>query len=197
MNSPKKYGLIILAAGSSSRLGQPKQQLHFKESSLLEHMVNIALGANVAEVFIVINETLKDLLPAQKATILVNEDAVSGLSSSIRKGILSAQEKLPDMDAVILMPCDQPFVTTAILNELLAQHKSTGKGIVAARYAGTFGTPALFQHHYFDQLLCLKGDTGARPIMKEHIFDMAYVDFPQGEMDIDTPEDLKNLGIMQ
>jgi len=197
LSNQKKYGIILLAAGSSSRLGQPKQQLPFQKTSLLEHMIHIALGAKVSEVIAVVNEVFKHISPAEKMTLLINEDAASGLSSSIRKGIETIKEKLPEAEAVIIMPCDQPFLTTAILDKLISKFESTDKGIIAARYAETFGTPALFHHRYFDQLLQLQGDVGAKSIMKAHTSDMAYVDFPQGGIDIDTPDDLKNMGIIQ
>jgi molybdenum cofactor cytidylyltransferase len=197
VSSQNSYAIILLAAGSSSRLGQAKQLLPFGENTLLEHVISIAKQTNVSQVIVIVNDALKNISPGENITLVVNEDAAKGLATSIKKGIACIHDRFPEITAAIIMPCDQPFVSAAVLNELILQHEQSGKGIIAARYAETYGTPALLHHTYFEELLLLTGDTGAKPLMKQHVSDISFVDFPQGDIDIDIPEDLKNIGIKQ
>jgi molybdenum cofactor cytidylyltransferase len=91
------------------------------------------------------------------------------------------------------MVCDQPFVTKKHLLCVIAAQKNTAKGIVASSYGGKLGTPALFSRAYFEQLLQLKGDTGARGLLLDFEDDVAAVDFAEGAFDIDTPLDYEKL----
>jgi molybdenum cofactor cytidylyltransferase len=89
------------------------------------------------------------------------------------------------------MLCDQPFVTTNLINTLIETRKGSGKSIVASSYANTYGPPALFDRAHFEALGSLKGDSGARNIMKQFSEDMTILDFPDGASDIDTLDDWK------
>ena len=111
------------------------------------------------------------------------------MASSIRLGI----EDSLNADAVILMVCDQPFITSDILNNLIETYSNSGRGIVACSYDNTFGPPVLFSKKYFPELLQLKGDIGARKIIDQHFVDVALVDFPRGSIDIDTEADYLKL----
>jgi molybdenum cofactor cytidylyltransferase len=100
---------------------------------------------------------------------------------------------IPDLDGVIFLVCDQPFLSVSFLQQLLTMQHKTGKPIIASSYGNTVGIPALFHKAYFPELLSLKGDAGAKKIMQAHTTDMATIDFPLGHIDIDTEEAYKML----
>jgi molybdenum cofactor cytidylyltransferase len=109
-----KYGIIILAAGSSSRLGRPKQLLPYKGQSLLRHIVDIAIAAELGPVIVVIGAELKlleDELKNTKAIIVLNKEWEEGIASSIRNGLNQFTVQFPSAEGVIFTVCDQPYIT--------------------------------------------------------------------------------------
>ena len=143
------------------------------------------LGANVA--------LLEKVVDEKKVHIVVNKEWEEGMASSIRCGLNTLLHIAPLSDAVILMVCDQPYVSASLLIELIATQKNTGKLIVASQYENSFGPPALFFKTIFPELQKLKGDAGARKIVAQHSNDTRTVLFKQGNIDIDTEEDYKAL----
>jgi molybdenum cofactor cytidylyltransferase len=131
-------------------------------------------------------------LPVQS---IVNERWAEGLGSSIRAGLeaLERCDREGAAEAVVLMLCDQPFVTAAVINALVTAYRSSGKGIIASEYGGTTGVPALFRRDYFGELAALSGTAGAKQIVAAHASEVVRVPFPQGTIDIDTPEDYLQL----
>jgi molybdenum cofactor cytidylyltransferase len=115
------------------------------------------------------------------------------MASSIRYGLNTLLEVAPSSDGIILMVCDQPYGTSALLNELIKAHKDTGKPIITCSYEDTFGPPSLFHKSLFNELLQLKGDTGARKIVQQHADQVGIIPFPQGSIDIDTQSDYENI----
>jgi molybdenum cofactor cytidylyltransferase len=93
------------------------------------------------------------------------------------------------IEGVVMMLCDQPFVTPALINHLVALRRKTGKPIVATDYHRTYGVPALFAREFFPELAGLTGDQGARRIIQKHAHDMASVLFTDAAIDVDTPRD--------
>ena len=126
-------------------------------------------------------------------TIVMNPDWPSGLGSSIVVGIRQAMSVAPDLEAVVVLTCDQPFVGAAALTQLIELRRTSGKPIVASAYAGTLGIPALFDRSLFPDLLRLKGDHGAKGIIFERRSDVASFNFPAAATDIDTAADYKKL----
>ena len=117
----------------------------------------------------------------------------SGLGSSIVVGIRHAMNLAPDVDAAVLLTCDQPFVTAAVLTQMIQLRLTSRKPIIASAYAGTFGIPALFDRSCFPDLLQLKEDSGAKGIILERQHDVASFDFPAAEIDVDTAADYEML----
>lgn len=198
-NTPivSKAAVIILAAGSSSRLGSPKQLLTVDDKTLLQHTIEAAKAAGIDPVIVVLGanrELIKKDLNAKEVVIAENEKWQSGLASSIHSGIEALTKVSPSADAAILMVCDQPFVSAELLNDLLRKQKETGKAIVASSYDNTLGTPALFHSSLFPELAALEGDTGAKILLKKYENQLSSVPFIRGGIDIDTGEDYKNLG---
>jgi molybdenum cofactor cytidylyltransferase len=118
--------------------------------------------------------------------IVFNPEWQQGIASSIRCGLQTLLNRTPSPDQVIFMVCDQPFVTTGLLLELINERQNTHQPIVASAYGDTLGIPALFDKTMFAQLLDLQGDTGARKIISQHTAQTARVAFPEGAFDIDT-----------
>lgn len=187
---------IILAAGRSKRLGKPKQLLYHKGKTLLEHAINAARGASVQSIILVLGSDFESIINGIDTTglhIIENGDWQAGIASSIVSGINALYDIAPLPDAAILMVCDQPFVTSSLLDQLLAAQRTTAKPIIASKYEDTIGIPALFHESFFLQLLGLKGDSGAKKIMQQYPDALAAVPFPLGSIDIDTPDDYESL----
>ncbi|ULA62971.1 MAG: 4-diphosphocytidyl-2C-methyl-D-erythritol synthase [Nitrospira sp.] len=190
--------VIILAAGASTRMGKPKQLLTYGGHTFLRNAAEVALASMCRPIAVVLGahaDLLKrgiDDLPVQQ---VMNTQWAKGMSASIQAGLQALEEgdREGTTKAVVLMLCDQPFVTAAVINELVRTARSTGKGIVASEYGGTIGVPALFRREYFPELAALSGDGGAKRIIAAHPGDVAGLLFPQGTTDIDTPEDYSHL----
>lgn len=191
-----KIGIVILAAGSSSRLGRPKQLLQYKETTLLNN--TILEASKVQNSFVVVvtganSESVLKELNSAEITTCFNLDWETGMSSSIVKGLKEILLLNPDCEQCIFAVCDQPFVTTSIFENLINEHDKTGKAIVASAYSKTLGTPVLFHKKYFPELLELKGQEGAKKIIKKYAEDTASIIFEKGNIDIDTEEDYDKL----
>jgi len=188
--------IIILASGNSSRLGHPKQLLKYKNQTLLRHAANTALATGMRPVLVVLGadrETFKDELSGTEVNIVVNNEWNEGMASSIRSGIKELQDNFPSVDGAIIMVCDQPFVHKDLLIQLLETQKKSGKPVVAAYYEGVKGTPVLFHHRWFPELMALTGDKGARKILEKNPLLIETIPFPEGKLDIDTESDYKEL----
>jgi molybdenum cofactor cytidylyltransferase len=193
-----RVGAIVLAAGSSSRLGTPKQLLHFRGESLLRRAARTALGAGCAPV-VVVTGAHAELSRAELADLDVREacngEWATGLASSIRTGLAQLLHEDPGVAAVILMLCDQPHVTAPVLSALIAAHDADDSTIVASHYDGTAGPPALFGRALFLELAQLEGAAGAKQVIARHATSTHLVAFPGGEADVDTPADLARLRV--
>ncbi len=186
----------MLAAGSSSRLGKPKQLLRYKGTTLLEHAVQLAEEAALNPIVVVLGSNaglLSKEIVDKKTNIVINEAWEEGMASSIRTGLQKILEIEPAINKVIVMVCDQPYVTVKLLQGLIAKHLETGKPMIASNYKNNLGTPALFHASIFNELMQLKGDTGAKKILKDQKEWVAAIDFPMGAFDIDTEEDYNKL----
>jgi molybdenum cofactor cytidylyltransferase len=187
---------VVLAAGGSARFRKPKQFVLFQGETFIKRIVAAAIQARCAPVVVV---TGKDSAPiglelsGLTVSIAVNPRWQSGLGSSIVVGIRHAMNLAPDVDAVVLLTCDQPFVTAAVLTQLIQLRLTSGKPIIASAYAETSGIPALFDRSCFSDLLRLKGDSGAKGIILTRPHDVASFNFPSGEIDIDTAADYEKL----
>lgn len=180
-----KVGIIVLAAGGSSRMGSPKQLLPYRGKTLIRRAAETAVESNCNRVVVVIGNHAPEMrreLEGLAVSIVENPNWESGISSSIRAGL---DELLKDeLDGVVVMLCDQPFVTVDVLNNLIASDRP----IVASSYEATRGVPAFFSRELFPELAALTGDQGARRIILNHPDLVATVPFPDGAIDIDTPE---------
>ncbi|OOQ56412.1 nucleotidyltransferase family protein [Mucilaginibacter pedocola] len=185
-------GIIILAAGSSSRLGQPKQNLQYKGKTLLQHAVDEALDSGCSPVIVVLGANADKIkFGTDGVTVLHNPDWQEGMASSIRLGVTEIMKHT--VDSVIVMLCDQPFVDGNLLKTLKLQWQEVGKPIVACSYKGTVGVPVLFDSSLFPELLKLQGQEGAKKVLSAYADEIAEVEFEEGSTDIDTAENYHDL----
>ncbi len=196
MPSINKIGVVILAAGSSSRFGEPKQLLQHNGKSLLQNTIDAALNSSadaVVEVLGANAEKLTNEIDRSGINTIINSEWSEGMASSVRNGLNELLFISPSTDAVIFMVCDQPYVSSHLINDLINTQKQTGKPIVTCNYGEAIGPPALFHKSLFNELMQLKGDFGARKIIQEHADQVATVSFPDGKIDIDTLDDYDSL----
>lgn len=186
-------GLVILAAGASKRLGQAKQLLKFEDKTLIFHMVKVGLRSVCFPVQVVLGANyLRILKEIENLPVFidVNPDWQNGMASSISFGLKQINKVYQRLNAVIIMVCDQPYVTAQLINDLVFKYVQSNALIVASAYNGITGVPALFDKKLFPDLLQLSGDAGARKLIKQ--FNPKFiksVPFEKGKVDIDTYED--------
>jgi molybdenum cofactor cytidylyltransferase len=187
--------VIILAAGSSSRMGKSKQLLIVDGQTLLVRAVNVALGSGAKDVIVVLGANEQnhiDVLKSMPIRIVSNHYWKSGLGSSIKTGLHFLIREAPETKGVIIMVCDQPGVSEAHLHALIAAFMKTRKAIIASYYSGTAGVPALFARSFFSNMLMLQDDHGAKKIIEQFPEQHVVLDFPEGAVDLDTVEDYEN-----
>lgn len=189
-------GLIILSAGESSRMGQPKQLLEFKNKTLLQLAAQTATASVCDSIVAVLGANAKIFQEELRGFDLINvynEDWKTGMNSSIKAGLDKLLEINNALKAVVIMVCDQPFLTAEIIDDLVEKYLETDALIVASKYAETLGVPALFDKKLFDELKNLNEKSGAKSLIKKFKDQTVSIDFPAGKFDIDTPEDYSKL----
>lgn len=193
---PLPVPAIVLAAGASTRLGQPKQLLRLPEfggETLLERVALLAHEAGAAPVYVVLGfhaEIIMRETAQSNFRVLQNTDWTEGMSSSLRLGIRTIMSEIPAASGVLLLVCDQPALTGEHLRQLLGSHQAQPEHIIASSYAGRSGVPAVIPRTQFAKLLMLHGDQGARAILRASDVPTTEIPFPGGEWDIDIPDDL-------
>lgn len=188
--------LLLLAAGASTRMGLPKMFLYYKGKTLLHHITGEALAITQIPVFVVTGDhtaAVREILRESPVSVLHNPHWQEGMGGSIRTGIQGILDAGPVPDAVLITVCDQPFINSLLLQQLMDAKTDTGKGIVACTYDETIGTPVLFDKKYYEALLQLNGQQGAKRILQQFPDDVTTIPFPMGGVDIDTPEDYDRL----
>jgi molybdenum cofactor cytidylyltransferase len=211
MSPQSQIAAVILAAGESSRLGQPKQLIQFRSKTLVRRMVDAAGEAGCRPILVVVGNSkqaphvhapcsprgetrqLVDAISSELkntgATIVANPNWKCGIGTSIRTGIQHLIDTAPGVEATVLLTCDQPFVDRVVIDGLITLRHETGKPIVAASYADTLGVPALFDRGRLPELLRLDDSAGAKSIILSNRGQVAEFPFPEGKVDIDTAED--------
>ncbi len=187
---------VVLAAGASTRLGQPKQLVRFHGEQLVDRAIRIAHEAGATSIFVVLGadheRILEAITPVSYDTrILINKGWQHGMATSIALGVTAAERI--DADDVLVLSCDQVTVTPEHLRQLILTSKR--ERVVASLYHSRGGIPALFPEFAFHALQELAGDQGAREVLQSD--SVLTVALPGGEFDVDTPEDLERLRRME
>jgi len=181
------FGAIILAAGASARLGHPKQTIIFRGETLLDRAVRMSRASGAGETIVVLGAFASEIRKAcqlEGCTVVQNPDWMNGMGSSIRRGIQSIGE----VEGALILTCDMPALTTAHLQMLAASGKLT-----ASLYNGKRGVPAYFPRTMFELLLQLEDNRGAGHFLSS----AETVPLPGGELDVDTPEDVRQLNQLE
>jgi len=189
---PFRFGVAILAAGASTRMGTPKQLLDVGGRPLLVRAVEAALASAAWPVVVVLGahaEKIRPLLAPYPVLVTENSAWSEGMAASIRAGVTTLQQFSRHLDAALIALCDQPAFSAATIAQLVAAQRSSGRSIVAARYAGRQGAPAMFLREHFPTLTALTGEEGARALLNDQPALVTPVDLPGLALDLDTPED--------
>jgi len=180
----KSVAALVLAAGASRRLGELKQLARLNEETLVERAARICSDAECSPVVIVLGasaDEVRERCSFGDAVVVTNSEWVEGMGSSVRLGVRAMP---PNVNGCVITTCDQPAVTAEHLRALMASDE-----VMASAYAGRHGVPAYFPREMFAELMHLRGDAGAR----ELLIDAKSLELPNGELDVDTPADLKRV----
>ena len=188
-----------MAAGASTRMGQPKQLLPWGKYSLLQHAIDVAKTVKANKVIVVLgahHEAISSSIENDVISIIVNPNWKNGLGASIAYSanhILNEKEKV---SGVLFVLADQPFVTSNYLNEMLTSFQPCESKIIATEYSsGKIGVPVLFDSIYLSELAQLTGDNGAKSILKTHKSAMKVLTPNFENKDIDTKADYNMLNL--
>ena len=188
---------IILAAGASTRFGRPKQLLRLKNRCLIERVLDAALDSKLSKIILVlgyahqkIQQTLGKKLQHAKLQIEVNPNYQKGQSHSLQLGLSPIISTFP---AAMFLLADQPLVDASTINFLLEKFWSADKDICVPTFHGKRGNPSIFSQKFYKQIMAIKGDVGARQLIKTHPERVLEIEInnPHFFLDVDTPEDFK------
>ena len=182
---------VVLAAGTSSRLGRPKQLLELDGVPLLRHVASRALASTVDRVIVVVGaggDEVRSALDGLDLDIVENADYATGQSSSLIAGLVAVREQA---DAIVVLLGDQPGIDPAVIDRALDARRSQGAGIVMAQYGSDRGHPVLFGREHFEELAQISGDQGGRDVVRRHAKRLLLVDGGSDRIpaDVDTWSD--------
>ncbi len=192
------FAALVLAAGASRRLGQPKQLVPHRGRPLLSHTVEAALAAGFTPVTVVLGaqgDVIRRQLgtPPSAVSFVENTDWAEGMGSSIRAGLRALLDAHPATTGVFILVCDQPALDAALLQQFRQRAIASPASIWVADYGTGQGPPVFFPRSCFDELLALQGECGARSVIRSHSAHVQRIAFPDGDLDLDTPADLARL----
>jgi molybdenum cofactor cytidylyltransferase len=188
MRSP---GLILLAAGGSSRMKKPKQLLRWGDSSLLQVACKTALQTECRPVIVVLGceaEACGQEIADLPVTVVVNPEWQKGMGSSIAVGVSALESAAPETSGALFLLVDQPTVTPDLLNSLVKAWSPPKLPIAATSYGGSGGVPAIFAKTLFSELKALDPERGARALIAREISRTNLLDSGEALIDLDTPE---------
>lgn len=200
MKERAKIGVIILAAGSSGRLGYPKQLVGFRGKSLLQHSIDVAESVDFKTKILILGakaEEIESKLDIRNFEVVYNENWKDGMGTSISKGISEAIKLEKELDHILILLSDQPFVTGKKIQELIQVQLDSKTPATFSEYADEVGVPAIFSRELFSKLKKLKKDQGAKKLILKNQIEFKTVKFEGGNFDVDTAEDVDLLKQME
>lgn len=191
----KSIGAVILAAGMSSRMGEPKQLLRLGGKTLLEQVLDNALRVALDEIVVVLGaaaESVRQQIDLSKVKVVINGSYQQGMGTSLGAGLAALD---PAINAALILLADQPFVRPATLNRICEEYRRSHPQIVIPLYSGFRGNPVLLDQSVFPEVIALGGDVGCRAIFGNHL--EGIVKLPVDDvgilLDIDNKADLDKL----
>ena len=186
---------VILAAGGSSRMGQPKQLLRFRGSSLLRRAIDTARAVPTEQVIVVLGHAADQLLPEladSGATVVLNDQWSEGVSTSLRGGLAAVAS---EARGVFIYPADMPMVTPEALRELARRQQVSGRPAAMTEAGGVRGVPVFITRSLFPSLMIQEGDVGGAQYLRAHPESVEAVHFDDPDLmrDVDRPEDYSRL----
>lgn len=186
---------VVLAAGMSSRMGRPKQILPLEGVPMLERVLEILRKTSIGKVVVVLGANaaeVKKHVKFDEELVVVNRRFAEGMSSSLRLGLRHVGK---EAKAIIVVLGDQPFVLPLTLNKLVAAYENSRARIVVPTYKGARGNPVLFDKRVFPQIAAIRGDTGAKSVVRKNVADVLEVEVSDSGVlvDVDTPSDLNRI----
>lgn len=197
IDSQSNIAIVVLAAGASSRMGEPKQLLKWAQTTLLGHAINTAKTVDPLKTIVVLGanfEIIQKEIDDKAFTILNNANWQEGLGTSVSCAIQYLQKTNVNVKGVLFVLGDQPFITADYLRLMVSKFEPNKKQIIATAYAnGKRGVPVLFDVFYFKELVLLKDDFGAKDILKKYEPQTIVLKPPKENLDLDTKEDYTTL----
>ena len=201
MHQPHSTAAIILAAGSSSRMGggRHKLLLPLHDRPVLAHVIDAILASQARPLVIVLGHQAEEVRTTiftgkipQEIIVVENPDFLQGMSTSMHLGVqvLISNDYTKNVDSALIVLGDQPLITPRVIDGLITTYRTTGKGMVAPLYDGKRGSPVLFDRRYFPELLEITGDEGGRKVVERHREDVEVVEMSDtvANFDVDTWE---------
>lgn len=187
--------IIILAAGKSARMGVPKQAIEINGKSLIKSTIDTALSVDSTVVTVVLGankESFVGSLEGMPITLIDNPNWEKGMGTSIKMGLVGSYMVDKALSGVLILTSDMPFVDKSLLSMILSQAQSDKYDIIACKYGNTGGVPAFFSRKLFNDILDLPDEEGAKKLILDNKKTTYWIDFPKGNIDLDTPTDLEN-----
>ncbi|GLU44568.1 nucleotidyltransferase family protein [Allomuricauda sp. NBRC 101325] len=200
MSSVENIAVVVLAAGGSTRLGRPKQLVEFKGKTLLEHTMQEVIGLGFQTKILVLgskNEEIQDKIDSNGFKVVINPNWEQGMASSIKIGLEAAITEEEELDHVLFLVSDQPFLERENLIKLVQTQLRENPKATYSQYGENIGVPAIFGKEAFPLLLKLKGDDGAKKLIYLEDFKFCTETFKKGGFDVDTEEDVQQLKQME
>ena len=191
----EKAAGLILAAGASTRMGQPKQLLHIATGNLLDHIINEAVKSELDHVVLVLGFMAEEIKRSinknrdnRKLVIVENRNWENGISSSIITGVSAIQDAY---DHCMVILADMPYISSSLINHLLHQYLASGSNLGAITTGRKRSQPVIFSRSLYSEIYDLKGDTGAKYLFKKYADKVCFVkpNNAYNDMDLDTPDD--------
>lgn len=184
---------VVLAAGTSSRMGQAKQLLRVGETSVLEAVLRNLRATSVDEIVLVLGasaDLIRDQVPLDSIRVAVNEAYQEGMATSLQAGITHVA---PDARAAMVVLADQPFVRPETMERLISEYTNHAALITMPVHEGIRGNPVIIDRRLFPEVAQLSGDVGFRAIFAQHAADIhkVAVDDPGVLVDLDEPADVE------
>ncbi|NDV44764.1 nucleotidyltransferase family protein [Flagellimonas sediminis] len=195
MSKTAKIGVVILAAGGSSRLGRPKQLVKFKGKPLLQHTIDLVEKLDFNKKILVLGsheDLILNEVDIKNFEVVQNPEWEKGMAGSIKIG-LQELTRDTELEHILLLLSDQPMLTTEYIQRLSMAHVYQKPMATYSKYGSELGVPAIFSKSAFTFLENLKGDQGAKKLTMNADFVYRTIEFEQGGFDIDTEADVEKL----